>query len=329
MEHRLRGVVVGCGAFSEYHLRAWERIPEVEIVALVDGDPAAAERRRAATAPEARIYADFDAAIECENLDFADILSPAAQHMDHCLAAKAAGLHMVCRQPLCGNLPDARRLVAAMSDYSHVFDLHASHRYGPWFRRVKELHCAGMFGRVALLRFDEAHAGEGGSGPSDAGVWLQCGTALVDMMRDLLGEPAGVYSRMHQLDPRITGESMVHAVYEYPTTTAIVHLAWNQGEPARGAVALEGDGGAASYEAGTGHGTAARLKISERGVAILDDERSHNAEYEEGFYAFQRELTKAMLGRTAALHGGEDHLKTLECTFAAYRSAAEGLPVGL
>jgi hypothetical protein len=122
---------------------------------------------------------------------------------------------------------------------------------------------------------------------------------------------------------------MVHAVYEYPSTTAIVHLAWKEGEPARGAVALEGDGGEASYEVRTGHGGAARLKISERGVAILDDERSQEAEYEEGFYAFQRELTSAMLGRASALQGGEDHLKTLECTFAAYRSAAEGLPVGL
>ena len=32
----LKGAIVGCGFFSEHHLAAWRRIPEVEIVAACD-----------------------------------------------------------------------------------------------------------------------------------------------------------------------------------------------------------------------------------------------------------------------------------------------------
>jgi predicted dehydrogenase len=39
---RLRGAVYGCGMISEFHLRGWARIPEVEIVALGKKDPAPA-----------------------------------------------------------------------------------------------------------------------------------------------------------------------------------------------------------------------------------------------------------------------------------------------
>jgi hypothetical protein len=40
---------------SEFHLRGWQRIPEVEIVALVDPVRGRAEGRRAQFAPQARI----------------------------------------------------------------------------------------------------------------------------------------------------------------------------------------------------------------------------------------------------------------------------------
>ena len=51
---KLRGAIVGCGMISEFHLRGWQRIPEVEIVALVDPARSRAEERRAQFAPLAR-----------------------------------------------------------------------------------------------------------------------------------------------------------------------------------------------------------------------------------------------------------------------------------
>ena len=58
MSAKLRGAVVGCGMIAEIHLRAWSRLPEVEIVALGDRDVTAAERRRE-LAPGAAVYTDL------------------------------------------------------------------------------------------------------------------------------------------------------------------------------------------------------------------------------------------------------------------------------
>ena len=57
---KLRGAVVGCGMISEFHLRGWQRIPEVEIVALVDPERSRSEERRARFAPLAHVHETLD-----------------------------------------------------------------------------------------------------------------------------------------------------------------------------------------------------------------------------------------------------------------------------
>ena len=53
---KLRGALFGCGMISEFHLRGWNRIPEVEIVALGNRTIERAEARRSQFAPQARVY---------------------------------------------------------------------------------------------------------------------------------------------------------------------------------------------------------------------------------------------------------------------------------
>ena len=43
---RLRGVCIGAGYFSPYQCEAWQRIPEVELLAVCDSVPAKAEAIR-------------------------------------------------------------------------------------------------------------------------------------------------------------------------------------------------------------------------------------------------------------------------------------------
>ena len=63
---RLRGGVFGCGMISEYHLRGWQRIPEVEIVALGNRTVSRAEARRDQYAPDARVYDDLGTMLRAE-----------------------------------------------------------------------------------------------------------------------------------------------------------------------------------------------------------------------------------------------------------------------
>ena len=131
---KLRGAVVGCGMISEFHLRGRQRIPEVEIVALVDPAQDRAEERRTRFASQARIYDTLDGLFAGEGgaqgagaLDFVDIITPPWLHREHCLRAAQAGVHIICQKPLCDRLEDGRALVAALRGYHRLFLVHENH----------------------------------------------------------------------------------------------------------------------------------------------------------------------------------------------------------
>ena len=83
MEKILKGVCVGAGYFSRYHLDGWNRIPEVQITALCDPDQKRAEDRMQEFGI-ARRYSDYRGMIEREKPDFVDIITPPSTHLNIC-----------------------------------------------------------------------------------------------------------------------------------------------------------------------------------------------------------------------------------------------------
>lgn len=312
---------------SEFHLRGWNRIPEVEIVALCNRTIERAERRRSQFAPQARVYGELGTMLEREQLDFIDILTTPALHRRHCLMAKEAGLHIICQKPLCDTLDDARELVHEMASYSRLFAVHENHRYRPWFQAVREHLRSGFFGQPSLLLLEQLNATEPGEAYKkevETGVLLEHGSHLVDMMRSLLGEPTRVYARTHHLNPVVRGESLVHAVYEYAETTAVIQVAWKAAALTQGALLLTGDAGEAWYEGTMTRGDTARFRMSKGNTVVHDETRCPYDDYVESFYLLERECVAAMLGRTQVTQTGVEHLKSLACVVAAYESAARG-----
>jgi len=330
---RLRGALFGCGMISEYHLRGWARIPEVEIVALGNRTIARAERRRDQFAPGAPLYSDLATMLERERLNFIDILTAPAVHREQCLLARQAGLHIICQKPLCDSLENARALAREMEGYPRLFAVHENHRYRPWFQAIREQLSAGFFGPPSLVRLEHLNAlepGEAYKNEGETGVLLEYGSHLVDMMRCLLGEPRRAYARMHHLNPRVRGESLVHAVYEYPEATAVVEVAWKHAAITQGSVLVAGREGEAYYEGTLTRGQSGRLRLSRGGEVVLDEPRCPYDDYVESFYLLERECVDAMLGRRCGVvQTAREHLKTLACTFAAYESAARGAVVGI
>lgn len=328
----LRGGLFGCGMISEFHLRGWNRIPEVEIVALGDRTVHKAEQRRAQFAPQARVYDDLHTMLGRERLDFVDILTPPAVHYEHCLRARQASVHIICQKPLSARLEDARDLAIKMSDYPRVFAVHENHRYRPWFQTVRESLTEGFFGNVFFLRleqFDAQEPPETYKQDAAEGVLLEYGSHLVDMVRCLLGEPAKVFARTHSRNPRICGDSLAHVVYEYPEATAIVDVGWKAGAVSQGSALLIGDKGEAYYEGTMTRGKWARIRLTRGNTVTRDEVVSPYEQYVESFYLLEREFVDAMLGRSRVKQCAAEHLKTLECTFAAYAAAQCGSPISI
>lgn len=321
----LRGAVVGCGMISEFHLRGWQRIPEVAVVALVDPARDRAEQRRSEFAPEASIYSSLDELFaQVQELDFADILTPPWLHREHCLRAANAGVHIICQKPLCDRLEDARSLVTELRDYDRLFVVHENHPYRPWFRDMLARHRDGFFGRprfLHLIQHDAHEPPERFKAEAERGVLLEYGVHLVDMVRTLLGEPSRTSAHLQHINPRVRGESLAHVVFEYPDAIAVIDISWKPHGLQQGGVLFIGDAGEAWFDGRMTRGEASRYRVTSGNRLVLDEQRSPTQDYVDAFYLLERECTDAMLGGTAPVQRAVNNLQTLELTFAAYQAA--------
>lgn len=140
---------------AEFHLRAWQRIPEVEIVALADPETGRAVKSRDTFYPTAEVFSDFGTMLRSCRIDFVDILTPPRLHRKQCLKAVERNLHIICQKPLCDRWEEADSLVRRLREYPRLFCVHENHPFRPWFLRVLQLKEEGFFGDLLELSFKQ------------------------------------------------------------------------------------------------------------------------------------------------------------------------------
>jgi predicted dehydrogenase len=309
---------------SDFHLLGWERIPEVTIVALCDPIRSRAEAQADKFAAAAHVYDSATELFKAETVDFVDILAPPSAHKELCLLAKGADVHVICQKPLCTELADAVLLVEAFRNNSKCFVVHENNRYRPWFSRILELHESGFFGEIKYLRLEQHDLHEPAEEfklQSSRGIMLEYGVHLVDMMRVLLGEPQRVSASFGHINPRVQGESLAVATYQYDGTTAVIDIAWKPAGPEHGCLIVEGKRGTGLYEGTMTRGERARFRLFNGGNCVVDEYRTPTDDYAESFYWFQRKFTDSLLDGSPPPQPAHDNLRSLLATFAAYEAA--------
>jgi predicted dehydrogenase len=111
---RLRVGVIGTGFGSTVHVPAFKAAPDFEVVAIVSGHRANAER----VAQEHNIGwfgDDYRAMLrDVPDLDVVSIATPGYLHHEMALAAAEAGKHILCEKPFATSLAQARDMLAAV-----------------------------------------------------------------------------------------------------------------------------------------------------------------------------------------------------------------------
>src|SRR6478672_10962100 len=107
----LRVALIGAGAIAEFHARAVARVPDAQVVAIVDER---VERARALAARHgvARAVADLDE-IWLAGVDVVHVLTPPATHAEVTLAALGRGCHVYVEKPLATSAEDCDRIAEA------------------------------------------------------------------------------------------------------------------------------------------------------------------------------------------------------------------------
>ncbi|MGL5018137.1 MAG: Gfo/Idh/MocA family protein [Luteolibacter sp.] len=341
-QRKLRGVCIGAGYFSHFQYEAWQRIPEVEIVAFSNRDLEKAAEITAKFGIQ-KCYADYREMFDVEKPDFVDIITPPPSHQEICAEAAKRGIDIICQKPLGPSVGVAREIVANAAAANVRFMVHENFRFQPWHREIKRLIEAGAIGdKLHSLHFRTRMGdgwGENAYIPRQPYfrdyprlLVYETGVHYIDTFRYLAGEISRVSAWLRRLNPVIKGEDCGLLVFEFQNGALGQWDANRFNEPACPVTEARYTFGEFLVEGNTG---SIRLYLDGRiTIKSLGGEETEHAYPHErrGFagdccYIAQRHFTDCLLTGVFCETSGEEYLKTMIVQETIYESAAKRGPV--
>lgn len=178
----LRAGVIGLGMMGANHARVYDEIPDVELVAVADADPARLDQVLGGRS--ARGYDDHRRMLRDEQLDLVSVAVPTRAHLDVALDVIERGAPLLVEKPLAPTAAEAARLRDAAAAAGVTLTVGHVERFNPAVVELKRRVEAGELGRVY-----QVHARRVGPFPDrvrDVGVVLDLAPHDIDVMRFLL-----------------------------------------------------------------------------------------------------------------------------------------------
>jgi predicted dehydrogenase len=142
---KIRVAVVGAGQFGRNHVRIARQAENVELVAVVDTDPA-----RAAEAAEG-VLALTDHRELRGRVDAAIIAAPTAAHAGIGVDLIEAGIDVLVEKPIAPDLESADRLIAAARDHGRILQVGHLERYNPAILAIEPVVTLPLFFEIHRL----------------------------------------------------------------------------------------------------------------------------------------------------------------------------------
>ncbi len=234
-ERRYRGALIGLGGIAhQSHLPAL-RLPaasRLEIVAAVDSAPGVVPL------PGIPLFSDLSGLAGLD-VDFVDICTPTASHLELTLRALDQGLHVLCEKPVALSPEEAERIRCAARAANRVVMPCHQYRFNPVWQKVRRWLEEDAIGPWYLAEFDVYRLmADPGAGRSDTpwrgrsadargGVLLDHGTHLIYQLLDVAGPPSSVRGWAGRLrHAAYDVEDTAHLLLEFPGRLAKMFLTW-------------------------------------------------------------------------------------------------------
>jgi predicted dehydrogenase len=234
-----RGAVIGLGGIArQAHLPGFLDDPAVsarlKIVASVDAGTSVVPL------DGVQHFARREQLIEAGPIDFVDICTPTASHLDLTLWALEQGYHVLCEKPVATTRAEARRIADAARSAGRVVMPCHQYRYNPVWLRVREWLDGGAIGRWHLAEFHvyrmmadrgtstDATPWRGLAAHSRGGVLLDHGTHLIYQLLDAAaGVPESVRAWTGQLrHADYDVEDSAHLLLQFGDRLGVMFLTW-------------------------------------------------------------------------------------------------------
>lgn len=240
-DSKLRGVCVGAGYFAQFQYQAWNRIPEVKIVANVNRSIEKARQvAEKYDIPNSYPLHEIENLILTEKPDFIDIITPPETHKEICEIALRNNVSVICQKPVAPTLSECTEIAEMIKGSSARFMVHENWRWQPWYREIKSILESGVIGQPNHLSF-QCRLGDGWG--EDAYLARQpffreyprlfiyeTGVHFLDTFRYLFGEVDSIYAKIAKRNPVIKGEdcALLIAQFENGVTTVLDANRYNE-----------------------------------------------------------------------------------------------------
>ncbi len=145
---RLRIAVAGAGVIGRDHIRCIQQHEECELVALVDPDPEALAKARAAGVP---LFTRLHDLLEAMRPDGVVLATPNKLHVSDTLKCIAAGIAVLVEKPISDSLEDAQRLVLAVEEAKVPVLVGHHRRHSAILEQARAIIASGALGKLVAV----------------------------------------------------------------------------------------------------------------------------------------------------------------------------------
>ena len=342
ISHRpIRFAVVGCGRISTNHFGAIKQhAGSAELVGVCDIDPKALAAAVAQTGAPA--YPSLDTLLaQCE-LDVLVLSTPSGLHAGQAAQGAMSGRHVLSEKPMATKFEDGQAMVRACHEAGVKLFVVKQNRLNATVQLVKRAIDQNRFGRIFMVTvnvfwtrpqsyYDAAPWR--GRWDQDGGAFMNQASHYVDLLDWLVGPVDSVHAYTATLARNIeaedTGVLSVRLRHGGLGSINVTMLTYPQN--LEGSITLLGERGTVRIG-----GTAVnKIDHWQFDMAHADDElvqaTSYGTDsvYGPGHPLYYDNVIKTLRGEAQAQVDGYEGLRSLEVLVAAYRSARDGVRVGL
>lgn len=341
VDRPIRFALVGCGRISANHIEALRaHAGRAELVAVCDNQPAALQAAVQKTG--AMGFAALDALLAGSNADVVVLATPSGLHPRQAMRAAQAGRHVLTEKPMATKWDVGMQMVRVCREAGVKLFVVKQNRLNPTLQRLKAALDGGRFGAIYLTTvnvfwtrpqsyYDDAPWR--GRWDLDGGAFLNQASHYVDMVDWLVGPVDSVHAYTATLardieaeDTGVMGLRLRRNGLASINVTMLTH-----GKNLEGSITVLGERGTVRI----GGVAVNQIQHWEFAEPRPEDEQARSAGYATpsvygpGHPLYYDNVIRTLRGEANAEVDGYEGLRSLEVVIAAYRSARDGVRVGL
>ncbi|WP_299257605.1 Gfo/Idh/MocA family oxidoreductase [uncultured Kushneria sp.] len=227
----MKGALIGCGFFAENQMKAWQSLPEVDIVAVCDPDPVRREYFQT-NFDVARTFAEAQTLFEQCRLDFVDIAAPTPAHDSLVRLAADHGVAIICQKPFAGSPDRAKALIQYCLQKGVGLSIHENFRWQyavrEVIRRVRNDEIGTpFFGRISYRNGFDVYQSQPYLAHVERFIIEDLGIHVLDIARALFGNVRRLSCETSRVNPDIAGEDVATMMLRHDSgTTSVVDCSY-------------------------------------------------------------------------------------------------------